>query len=215
MSANKSSVKIIGDATDLFAQGYFVYDSKKAGALTVSHLRFGPRPIRSTYLVRRADFVACHQFHFLERMDVLEVAGRGATFLLNSPYGPDEVWERLPVETQCQVIDKGLRFFVVDAQNVANEVGLGARINTVLQTCFFALAGILDQEEAIARIKQAIEKSYGKRGKAVLEMNYAAVDKALEGLHEVNVPETVAGELHRLPPVSPEAPDFLQRVTRR
>jgi len=213
VSANKSSVKIIGGATDLFAQGYFVYDSKKAGALTVSHLRFGPRPIRSTYLVGRANFVACHQFHFLERMDVLEVAGRGATFLLNSPYGPDEVWEHLPVETQRQVIDKELRLYVVDAQKVANEVGLGARINTVLQTCFFALAGILDQEEAIARIKQAIEKSYGKRGKAVLEMNYAAVDKALEGLHEVNVPQTVAGELHRLPPISPEAPDFLQRVT--
>ncbi len=213
VSANKSSVKIIGDATDLFAQGYFVYDSKKAGALTVSHLRFGPRPIRSTYLVSRADFVACHQFHFLERMDVLEVAGRGATFLLNSPYSPENVWQHLPVETQRQILDKELRFYVVDAQKVANEVGLGARINTVLQTCFFALAGILDQQDAIARIKQAIEKSYGKRGKAVLEMNYAAVDKALKGLHEVHVPDTVAGELHRLPPVSPEAPDFLQRVT--
>ncbi len=143
------------------------------------------------------------------------MAGQGATFLLNSPYGPDEVWEHLPVETQRQVIDKELRLYVVDAQKVANEVGLGARINTVLQTCFFALAGILDQEEAIARIKQAIEKSYGKRGKAVLEMNYAAVDKALEGLHEVNVPETVAGELHRLPPFHLRPPTSCNGSRRR
>ena len=213
VSANKSSVKIIGEGTDLYAQGYFVYDSKKAGSMTVSHLRFGPRPIRSTYLVNRANFVACHQFHFLERMDVLEVAEPGATFLLNSPYGPDEVWEKLPVETQRQVIEKGLKFHVVDAQKVANEVGLGARINTVLQTCFFALAGVLEQREAIARIKRSIEKSYGKRGQAVLEMNYAAVDKALESLHEVKVPAEVTGDLHRLPPVPPEAPDFVQRVT--
>jgi pyruvate-ferredoxin/flavodoxin oxidoreductase len=213
VSANKSSVKIIGHATNLYAQGYFVYDSKKAGSMTVSHLRFGPRPIRSTYLVSRANFVACHQFHFLERMDVLEVAEPGGTFLLNSPYGPDEVWEKLPVETQHQIIDKGLKLFVVDAQKVASEVGLGARINTVLQTCFFALAGVLEKDDAIARIKQAIEKSYGKRGLAVLEMNYAAVDRALEGLHEVKVPATAAGELHRLPPVPPEAPDFVQWVT--
>ncbi len=213
VSANKSSVKIIGEGTDLYAQGYFVYDSKKAGSMTVSHLRFGPRPIRSTYLVNRANFVACHQFHFLERMDVLGVAEPGATFLLNSPYGPDEVWAKLPVETQRQVIEKGLKFHVVDAQKVANEVGLGARINTVLQTCFFALAGVLEQRDAIARIKQSIETSYGKRGRAVLEMNYAAVDKALEGLHEVKVPAEVAGDLHRLPPVPPEAPDFVQRVT--
>jgi len=213
VSANKSSVKIIGEGTDLYAQGYFVYDSKKAGSMTVSHLRFGPRPIRSTYLVNRANFVACHQFHFLERMDVLEVAEPGATFLLNSPYGPDEVWEKLPVETQRQVIEKGLKFHVVDAQKVANEVGLGARINTVLQTCFFALAGVLEQREAIARIKRSIEKSYGKRGQAVLEMNYAAVDKALESLNEVKVPAEVTGDLHRLPPVPPEAPDFVQRVT--
>ncbi|MGH2660852.1 MAG: pyruvate:ferredoxin (flavodoxin) oxidoreductase [Actinomycetota bacterium] len=213
VSANKSSVKIIGEGTDLYAQGYFVYDSKKAGSMTVSHLRFGPRPIRSTYLVNRANFVACHQFHFLERMDVLGVAEPGATFLLNSPYGPDEVWAKLPVETQRQVIDKGLKFHVVDAQKVAHEVGLGARINTVLQTCFFALAGVLEQRDAIARIKRSIERSYGKRGQAVLEMNYAAVDKALEGLHEVKVPAEVAGDLHRLPPVPPEAPDFVQRVT--
>ncbi|HEX9717853.1 MAG TPA: pyruvate:ferredoxin (flavodoxin) oxidoreductase, partial [Actinomycetota bacterium] len=213
VSANKSSVKIIREGTDLYAQGYFVYDSKKAGSMTVSHLRFGPRPIRSTYLVNRANFVACHQFHFLERMDVLGVAEPGATFLLNSPYGPDEVWEKLPVETQRQVIEKGLKFHVVDAQKVANEVGLGARINTVLQTCFFALAGVLEQPDAIARIKRSIDKSYGKRGQAVLEMNYAAVDKALEGLHEVKVPAEVAGDLRRLPPVPPEAPDFVQRVT--
>jgi pyruvate-ferredoxin/flavodoxin oxidoreductase len=213
VSANKSSVKIIGEGTDLYAQGYFVYDSKKSGSMTVSHLRFGPRPIRSTYLVKRANFVACHQFHFLERMDVLDVAEPGGTFLLNSPYSPEEVWEKLPLESQRQIIDKGLRFFVVDAQSVANRVGLGARINTVLQTCFFALAGVLEEQDAIARIKQAIEKSYGKRGPAVVEMNFAAVDQALEGMHEVKVPEAVAGELHRLPPVPPEAPDFVQRVT--
>ncbi len=213
VSANKSSVKIIGDSTDLYAQGYFVYDSKKSGTMTTSHVRFGPRPIRSSYLISRANFVACHQFGFLERTDVLEPAEPGATFLLNSPYGPEEVWDHLPVEIQRQIIDKRLRFYVVDAQKVANEVGLGARINTVLQTCFFALAGVLERDEAIARIKAAIEKSYGKRGQAVLDMNFAAVDKALEGLHEVPVPASVSGDLHLLPPVPDKAPDFVRRVT--
>ncbi len=213
VSANKSSVKIIGDSTDLFAQGYFVYDSKKSGTMTTSHVRFGPRPIRSSYLISRANFVACHQFGFLERTDVLEVAEPGATFLLNSPYGPDEVWNHLPVETQRQLIDKALRFYVVDAQKVANEVGLGARINTVLQTCFFALSGVLPRDEAIAKIKAAIEKSYGKRGQSVLDMNFAAVDKALEGLREVTVPATVTSTTAILPPVPDEAPDFVKRVT--
>jgi pyruvate-ferredoxin/flavodoxin oxidoreductase len=213
VSANKSSVKIIGEGTGLHAQGYFVYDSKKSGALTTSHLRFGPRPIDSSYLIRTADFVACHQFNFLERMDVLEAAKPGATFLLNSPYGPDEVWNHLPIETQRSIVDKGLKFYVIDAQKIATEVGLGTRINTVLQTCFFALSGVLERDEAIAQIKKAIEKSYGKRGRAVLEQNFAAVDRALEGLHEVKVPEEAKSELHRLPPVPDDAPDFVKRVT--
>ncbi|HEX4983339.1 MAG TPA: pyruvate:ferredoxin (flavodoxin) oxidoreductase, partial [Ilumatobacteraceae bacterium] len=213
VSANKSSVKIIGDSTDFYAQGYFVYDSKKSGTMTISHVRFGPRPIRSSYLISRANFVACHQFGFLERTNVLEVAEPGATFLLNSPYGPDEVWDHLPVETQRQLVDQRLTFYVVDAQKVANEVGLGARINTVLQTCFFALAGVLEREDAIAKIKAAIEKSYGKRGQTVLDMNFAAVDKALEGLHEVRVPDTVSATTAILPAVPDEAPDFVKRVT--
>ncbi len=215
VSANRNAIKIIGQRTPLFAQGYFVYDSKKAGSVTVSHLRFGPRPIRSTYLIDRATFVACHQFHFLERMDVLRVAEPGATFLLNSPYGPDEVWGRLPVEVQQQILDKALRFFVVDASRVARQVGLGGRINTVLQTCFFALANVLPVEEAIAAIKEAIQETYGKLGDVVLEKNFAAVDAALAALHEVKVPGAVAGDLHRLPPVPAEAPDFVQRVTAR
>jgi pyruvate-ferredoxin/flavodoxin oxidoreductase len=213
VSANKSSVKIIGDSTDLYAQGYFVYDSKKAGTMTTSHVRFGPRPIRSSYLISRANFVACHQFGFLERTNVLDVAEPGATFLLNSPYGPDEVWDRLPAETQRHLVDKRLRFHVVDAQKVANEVGLGARINTVLQTCFFALSGVLPRDEAIGKIKAAIEKSYGKRGQSVLDMNYAAVDKALEGLHEVTVRPTVTSGTTIVPQVPDDAPDFVKRVT--
>jgi pyruvate-ferredoxin/flavodoxin oxidoreductase len=213
VSANKSSVKIIGEGTDLHAQGYFVYDSKKSGSLTTSHLRFGPRPIESSYLIRGASFVACHQFNFLERMDVLEAAEPRATFLLNSPYGPDEVWDHIPIEAQRAIVDKQLKFYVVDAQKIATEVGLGTRVNTVLQTCFFALSGVLERDEAIAKIKTSIEKSYGKRGRAVLEQNFAAVDRALEGLREVNVPEAAMSELHRLPPVPDDAPDFVKRVT--
>ncbi len=213
VSANKSSVKIIGEGTDLFAQGYFVYDSKKSGSMTTSHLRFGPRPIESSYLIERANFVACHQFNFLERIDVLAAAERGATFLLNSPYGPEEVWDHLPIETQRAIVEKELRFYVIDAQRIADEVGLGTRINTILQTCFFALAGVLDREEAIARIKHAIEKSYGKRGQAVLEMNYAAVDRALAELHEVPVPADARSRLHMVPPVPDDAPEFVKNVT--
>jgi pyruvate-ferredoxin/flavodoxin oxidoreductase len=215
VGANKNSVKIIGEGTDLYAQGYFVYDSKKSGAMTTSHLRFGPHPIRSSYLIGsgQANFVACHQFNFLERMDVVDVTAPGATFLLNSPFGADTVWDHLPVEIQRGIIDKGLKFYVVDAQKVASAVGLGSRVNTILQTCFFALAGVLDQADAVARIKTAIEKSYGKRGRAVVEQNFAAVDAALDGLQQVQVPAETAGDLHRLPPVPEEAPDFVQRVT--
>ena len=215
VSANKSSVKIIGEGTDLYAQGYFVYDSKKSGSVTTSHLRFGPRPIRSTYLIGsgQANFVACHQFGLLERLDVLDVAAPGATFLLNSPFGPDEVWGHLPVEIQRAIVDKGLRCFVVDAQAIAAHAGLGPRVNTILQTCFFALADILDVEDAITRIKASIEKSYGKRGRSVVEQNFAAVDAALGGLSEVTVPTDAFGDLHRLPPVPDAAPEFVQRVT--
>ena len=213
VSANKNSIKIIGGHTDLYVQGYFVYDSKKAGGVTVSHLRFGPDPIRSTYLIRTAGFVACHQFERLERTDVLGVAAPGATFLLNSPYGPDEVWAHLPEATRRQIREKGLRFFVVDGYAVAKEAGLGSRINTVMQTCFFALADVLPRAEAIRAIKEAIVSSYGKRGEALLTRNFAAVDAALAALHEVDVPAEIGhGPTMRLP-VPREAPDFVQRVT--
>ena len=213
VGANKNSVKIIGENTSLFAQGYFVYDSKKSGAMTVSHLRFGPRPIRSTYLIRRANFVACHQFHFLDRLDVLELADHGATFLLNSPYGASEVWDRLPVEVQQSIIDKQLKFYVVDGYRVAAESGLEGRFNTVMQTCFFALSGVLPREQAVAYIKDAIKKTYGKRGPAILEKNYQAVDRALAALQEVPVPDKATSQRHRLPLVSGPVPDFVERVT--
>ncbi|MCA9202611.1 MAG: 2-oxoacid:acceptor oxidoreductase family protein, partial [Planctomycetales bacterium] len=207
------SVKIIGENTSLYAQGYFVYDSKKAGSVTTSHLRFSPRPVKSTYLVSRANFVACHQFSFLERIDVLAQAEPGATFLLNSPYAADEVWDHLPQEVQQAIIDKRLKFFVVDALKVASEAGMGQRINTVMQTCFFALANILPREQAIEEIKLAIKKTYAKRGEVVLQRNYAAVDASLAALHEVQVPTAVSSTTRRLPPIGADAPDFVQRVT--
>jgi len=213
VGANKNSVKIVGEQTPLYAQGYFVYDSKKSGSTTVSHLRFSPRPITSTYLVQEANFVACHQFGMLEGVDVLGVAAPGATFLLNSPYGPDDVWDELPHEVRAEIVEKGLRFYVVDAGAVAREAGLGKRVNTVLQTCFFALADVLPVDEAIASIKDAIKKSYGRRGEVVLERNYAAVDRALEGLHEVRVPVEIGNGYHRPAPVPADAPDFVQQVT--
>ncbi len=197
VGANKNSVKIVGEETPLYAQGYFVYDSKKSGSTTVSHLRFSPRPIASTYLIEQASFVACHQFGMLERTDVLAVAAPGATFLLNSPFGPDEVWDELPHEVRAQIVEKGLRFYVVDAAAVARDAGLGKRVNTVLQTCFFALAEVLPADEAIAAIKHAIEKSYGRRGEVVLERNFAAVDAALDALHEVDVPAEIGNGYHR------------------
>ncbi|HSI97315.1 MAG TPA: pyruvate:ferredoxin (flavodoxin) oxidoreductase [Gaiellaceae bacterium] len=213
VGANRNSIRIIGEQTGLHAQAYFVLDSKKAGSLTTSHLRFGPRPIRSTYLVQRADFVACHQFGLLERIDVLGLAAEGGTFLLNAPYGPDEVWERLPLEVQQQIVARRLRVFVVDATRVAQEAGLGKRVNTVLQTCFFALTDILAPEQAIAAVKDAIRETYGKRGEAVLERNFAAVDRALEGLHEVEVPERATSTDRRRLPVPADAPAFVQRLT--
>jgi pyruvate-ferredoxin/flavodoxin oxidoreductase len=213
VGANKNSIKIIGEETDLHAQGYFVYDSKKAGAVTVSHLRFGPHPIRSSYLISRAHFVACHQFSFLERMNILKVAQPGATVLLNSPHGPDAVWDRLPRTAQEEIISKGLRLFVIDGYAVARETRMGARINTIMQTCFFAISGILPTADAIAAIKKAIRKTYGRRGEAVVEMNFAAVDGALAHLHEVKVPRAATAEEDIRPPVPKQAPDFVQRVT--
>ena len=213
VGASKNSVKIVGENTPKYAQGYFVYDSKKAGSVTVSHLRFSPRPINSTYLIDRASFVACHQPHFLEKMDLLSIADPGATFLLNSPYGPDEVWDKLPLETQEQIVEKKMKLFVVDGYRVARETGMGARINTVMQTCFFALSGILPREEAIAQIKDAIKKTYGKRGESILNKNFAAVDAAIGGMAEVQVPEKATGTIRRQPAVVHEGTDFVKRVT--
>ena len=213
VGATKNSVKIIGENTPLHAQGYFVYDSKKSGAVTISHLRFGPRPIASTYLIRQADFVACHQFEFMSKLDVLSVARPGATFLLNSPYGPEEVWDKLPCEAQEQIVAKKLKMYVVDALAVAKEAGLAGRINTVTQACFFAISGILPRDEAIEKIKSSIRKTYGKRGETVLSRNFAAVDQSLAALREVKVPGNADSRLHRRLVVPRAAPDFVQRVT--
>ena len=212
VGANKNSIKIIGEDTDNFAQGYFVYDSKKSGSVTISHLRFGPKPIRSTYLISQASFVACHQFSFLERLDVLKAAAPGATFLLNSPFGPEEVWDHLPRTVQRELIEKKLRFFVIDGYTVAKETGMGGRINTIMQTCFFAISGVLPRDEAIAAIKHAIEKTYGKRGEAIVKKNFAAVDATLDHLHEVQVPDRVTSTFDLRPAVPDEAPDFVRQT---
>jgi pyruvate-ferredoxin/flavodoxin oxidoreductase len=213
VGANKNSIKIIGDETALFAQGYFVYDSKKSGAVTVSHLRFGPSPIHAPYLLSHASFVACHQFGFLDRYDVLAAAEDRGVFLLNAPGDPDAVWGELPLEVQEQIIAKQLRFFVIDAYAVARAAGLGTRVNTIMQTCFFAISGVLPRAQAIMAIKSAITKSYTRRGEDVVDRNCAAVDAALAALHEVRVP-TVATASRRLPPPVPAAaPPFVQRVT--
>ncbi|HEX8968923.1 MAG TPA: pyruvate:ferredoxin (flavodoxin) oxidoreductase [Chloroflexota bacterium] len=214
VGANKNSIKIIGTETDLYAQGYFMYDSKKSGSVTVSHLRFGPRPIRAPYLIGSANFIACHQFNFLERFDMLSNAADGATFLLNSPFGRDNVWEHLPRSVQQDIIRKRLRLFVIDGNRVAQESGMGGRVNTIMQTCFFALSGALPRDEAIAAIKHSIEKTYGKRGEAVVRRNFLAVDQALEHLHEVTVLGAAAtSSVNMRLPVAREAPDFVQRVT--
>jgi pyruvate-ferredoxin/flavodoxin oxidoreductase len=211
VSASKSSVEIIGDGTPLFAQGYFVYDSKKAGAVTESHLRFGPEPLRAPYLVRSADFIGVHQSSFIDRYDVLARARRGATVLLNADGG--DVWASLPREVQQQVIDKELSLWAIDAYAVAHELGLGRRINTIMQACFFALSGVLPEDEAIAAIKRAIEEHYGKRGRTIVEQNHKAVDAAVAHLHRVAVPAAAESARLRLPVVSHQAPDFVQRVT--
>jgi pyruvate-ferredoxin/flavodoxin oxidoreductase len=214
VGANKNSIKIIGEETDNYAQGYFVYDSKKSGQMTTSHLRFGPKPIHAPYLIEdgQANFVACHQYTFLERYNMLKYAKSGAVFLLNSLYGPDEVWDQLPREVQEAVLEKNLKFYVINAYDVAEKTGMGQRMNTIMQTAFFAISGVLPREQAIEEIKKAIKKTYGKRGEAVVQQNYAAVDSALENLFEVKVPEKVTSSATRRPPVSEAAPDFVRNV---
>ncbi len=212
VGANKNSVKILAEREGRYAQGYFVYDSHKSGAETISHLRFGTRPINSPYLIRHADFVACHKFDFLKRLDVLSAAREGATFLLNAPFGPDEVWDHLPRPIQRRIVDRKLKLYVIDATKVAQDLGLGPRVNTILQTCFFAISGVLPRDEAIVAIKHAIQKAYGRKGGAVVEKNFAAVDAALEHLHEAKVPGTLTGAE---PPslVPDDAPEFVRKVT--
>jgi pyruvate-ferredoxin/flavodoxin oxidoreductase len=213
VGANKNSIKIIAEETPNYGQGYFVYDSKKSGAITISHLRFGPRPIRSAYLVGKANFIACHQTSFLEKYEMLEPAGPGATFLVNTPHSAETVWDTFPKEVQDTIVEKKLKLFVIDAYEVAKATGMGVRINTIMQTCFFAISGVLPREEAIAQIKKAIKKTYGKKGDAVVQQNYHAVDQTLANLYEVKVPSTVTATRMRPPTVSDEAPDFVKRVT--
>ncbi len=213
VGANKNSIKIIGEETDFYAQGYFVYDSKKSGARTVSHLRFGPKPIQSIYLIEKANFVAVHHFNFLEKYDTLGLADVGATLLLNSPFSTEEVWDNIPRAVQEQIITKKMKLYVIDAYTVAKEANMGVRINTIMQTCFFYLSGVLPPDEAIAKIKYTINKTYGKRGESIVKMNYAAVDAAIEHMHEIKVPAKATSTIELPPVVSPEAPDFIQKVT--
>ncbi len=213
VGANHNSIRIIGAETDNYAQGYFYYDSKKAGTVTTSHLRFGPEPIRLSNLIESANFVACHQWVFLERVNVLAKAEQGATFLLASPYGPDEVWDHLPRQVQAQIIQKKLRFFVIDAVAVAQATGMGGRINTIMQTCFFAISGVLPKDEAIERIKESIRTTYGRRGEVVVQQNFAAVDHTLTHLYEVVYPDQVTSTFDMESPVSDEAPAFVKDVT--
>ena len=212
VGANKNSIKIIGEETDFYAQGYFVYDSKKSGSQTVSHLRFGPDPIRSTYLIQSANFVGCHQFGFLQKTDMLKVAAPGSVFLLNSPFGPDEVWDKLPDPAQRQLREKNISLYVIDAYKVARETGMGSRINTIMQTCFFAISGVLPRDEAIEQIKKSIEKSYRKKGAEVVQKNFAAVDHTLAHLFPVALPVSAPAGLPMTPMVSAAAPAFVHDV---
>lgn len=212
VSANKNAIKIIGEETDNYVQGYFVYDSKKAGSLTISHLRFGPKPIHSTYLINRANVIACHQFSFIGYFDILKVAEQGATFLLNSPHGPDGVWGHLPYTAQQQIINKRLRFFVIDASKIAHDIGLGIRINTIMQTCFFLLTNIIPRDKAIEAIKLLIKKTYGKRNESIVGMNFSAVDRTIGHLYEVKVPDRATSTFDIRPSVPPDAPEFVQTL---
>ena len=213
VGANKNSIKIIGESTDLHCQGYFVYDSKKSGSQTVSHLRFGPEPIHAPYLIQSANFIACHKFNLVEKVEVLRHAAKGSVFLLNSPYSKDEVFARLPRPLQQIIIDRGISMYVIDASQVARDVGMGRRINTIMQACFFALSGVLPRDEAIDKIKKAIEKTYRSKGQAVVDSNFAAVDAALDHLREVKIPDTASGEKGMHDAVSVEAPQFVREVT--
>ncbi|MCD6543599.1 MAG: pyruvate:ferredoxin (flavodoxin) oxidoreductase [Flavobacteriaceae bacterium] len=212
VSANKNSIKIIGDTTEGYAQGYFVYDSNKAGSQTISHLRFGPEPIYSTYLINTADFIACHQYNYIERYDMLKKVRKGGTFLLNSPFSKDEIWEKLPLKAQEQIIEKEVNFYVIDATKVAQDAKLGRRTNTILQTCFFAISGILPKDEAIKRIKDAIVKSYSHKGDAIVQMNFNGVDKAIENLFKVDYPKQATSSKKMLSFVTDEATDYVKEV---
>ncbi len=213
VGANKNSIKIIAEDAGKYGQGYFVYDSRKSGSMTTSHLRFSDNPIRSAYLISKADFVACHQFQFMKKVDILHIAKDGATFLLNAPYKADEVWDQLPIEVQEQILAKHLKFYTINAVEVARATGMGQRINTVMQTCFFAISNILPKDEAIAQIKAAIKKTYSKKGDAVVQKNYAAVDASLAHMFEVKYPDHVTSSFHRLAPVPADAPAFVQGLT--
>ncbi len=213
VSANKNSIKIIGENTDLYAQGYFVYDSKKSGSQTVSHLRFGKTPVKAPYLISKADFIACHVFNFVQKISILDKAKNGGVFLLNSPYSKEEVWNHLPAPVQQELIEKQLKFYVIDASAVAEATGMGNRTNTIMQTCFFALSGVLPQAEAIDKIKYAIKKTYSKKGQAIIDLNFRAVDQSLSNLFEVAVPATVSNAENFPLTVSLEAPEFVQLVT--
>ena len=212
VGANKDSIKIIGDNTANYAQGYFVYDSKKAGAVTVSHLRFGPRPIRSSYLISEAQFVGCHQPFFLQRYEILAHVAPGGVFLLNTPYGPERLWEQLPEEAQRKIIERRVRFFAIDAHRVARECHMGGRINTIMQTCFFSISGVLPHDQAITAIKDSIRKTYAKKGEEIVQMNLAAVDQTLANLHEVRVPDRIASKIEIPKPVAGDAPLFVRDV---
>ena len=213
VGANKNSIKIIAEDAGKYGQGYFVYDSRKSGSMTTSHLRFSDNPIKSAYLINKADFVACHQFPFMRKVDILKIAKPGATFLLNAPYGADEVWNHLPIEVQEEIISKKLKFYTINAVEVARETGMGQRINTVMQTCFFAISNILPKDEAIAQIKNAIKKTYSKKGDAIVQKNFQAVDASLAHLHEVNYPDHVTSTFHRSLPVPANAPEFVKKLT--
>ncbi len=213
VGANKSSIKIIGENTPLSVQGYFVYDSKKSGSMTISHLRFGKKAIRSPYLVERASFIACHQFEFIQKIDVLETLDKNGIFLLNSPYGPERVWDELPVSTQKRIIDQKAKVYVIDALDVARKTQMGGRVNTIMQTCFFAISGVLPKEQAIEEIKKSIKKTYAKKGDEVLRMNFEAVDQTLAALFEVKIPAKVTAKKELAEAVSAKAPDFVKNVT--
>jgi pyruvate-ferredoxin/flavodoxin oxidoreductase len=212
VGANKNSIKIIGEETDFSAQGYFVYDSKKSGSVTISHLRFGPKPVHAPYLINQASFVACHQFSFLERLDMTRYVKPGGVFLLNAIYSKEEVWDHLPFEVQRDIIQKKLKFYTIDAYDVAQKTGMGGRINTIMQTCFFAISGVLPREQAIEQIKYSIKKTYGKRGEAVVQKNYEAVDGTLANLQEVSVPAEVSSKFGRRPAVGADSPEMVKNV---